>query len=89
MEEIPASGPGNTSEVVGFDIRRHLGIIRTRFWVIFACVVVVFTLTAIRTFRAIPIYEASAMLLIERTLPQVAPFGGLRERTDEGYFSIM
>jgi len=70
-----------------FSIRHHLGVIRGRAWTILACVVVVFSLAAVRAFRATPIYEASARLLIERRLPQVGPFEQTPERRDSEYFA--
>ncbi len=70
-----------------FNIRHHLGVLRGRFWTILACVVVLFTVAAVYAFRATPISEASARLLIERSLPVVGPFQEVRERRDKEYFS--
>ena len=67
------------------ELRQHLGLLRARFWTILACAVVVFTLVAVRTFRATPTYEASARLLVERRLPQLTPLDGVQERRDDGY----
>jgi len=71
----------------GLDIRRYLGIVRARFWIILAGFVVIFTFSAIRTFRATPIYQATARLLIERRLPRVSPFDAFQYREEEGYLA--
>jgi len=55
-------------------LRDLMSVVRARFWTILACVAVVFTLFAVRTFRATPIYRASALLLMESNMPQVALF---------------
>ncbi len=87
MQQSPSDERSETFEDLGVHIRRHLGVIRSRFWTILACVVVVFTLVAIRTFKATPVYEASARLLIERRPPQFTAFDELYERRDEKYFA--
>ncbi|KPK65281.1 MAG: hypothetical protein AMK73_03465 [Planctomycetes bacterium SM23_32] len=74
-------------EVREFDIRHHFGVIRSRFWTIVACAVVLFTVAVLYTFQATPIYEASARLLIERRAPQVSPFEDMQERRDKEYFA--
>ncbi len=93
MDEQRATRPalyvrdaGHDANEYGSDIRRHLGVVRARLWTILACAIVVFTLVAVYTFRATPVYEANAILEIERVLPQVSPFGGIEERRDEGYY---
>jgi len=58
----------------GKEIRRHLGIMRDRFWTIFACLVIVFSISAIRAFRATDVYEASARIMVQRRHPAVTPF---------------
>lgn len=87
MEGTSSAASAQLSEEPGFDIRHHLGVIRSRFWTIAACAVVVFTLAAIRTFRSTPIYEASTRILVERTLPLMSSFEGAQERGDETYFA--
>jgi len=87
MQTTQVAESTHTLDDTTFDIRYHLGLIRARFWTIFACAVVVFTFVAIHTFRSTPIYQASARLVIERTLPQFTPFEGPQERGDEIYFA--
>jgi len=58
----------------GIDLKHHLKVVRMRFWTLILCAAVVFTLFATYAFRATPMYEASARLLIERQMPQVSPF---------------
>jgi capsular exopolysaccharide synthesis family protein len=70
-----------------FSIRHHLDVIRGRFWTISACAVVLFSIAAIYTFRATPIYESSARLLIERRLPLASPFAQGQEQRDQEYFA--
>lgn len=68
------------------DLRHHVGILRGRLWTILACLVAVFSLVAVTTFRSDPVYESSARLLIERRLPRATPFGDAPERRDKEYF---
>lgn len=86
MENTPIRGQGVEAHEESVELRRHLNIIRSRFWTIFASVVVVFSIAAIHTFRATPVYESSARLLVERRLPEITPFDGAQERRDPGYY---
>ncbi|MFW6157925.1 MAG: GumC family protein [Planctomycetota bacterium] len=72
MSNAPIDEQMVVPEEQGSAIRDLLSVVRTRFWTILACVVVVFTIFAVRTFRATPVYEATAKLHIERSTPQVA-----------------
>jgi len=87
LVKVSDYGSGQTPVVqdTGLEIRQHLGLLRARFWTILACLVVVFTIAAVRTFRATPIYQASARLLIERRVPELTPLEGLQERRDRRY----
>jgi succinoglycan biosynthesis transport protein ExoP len=55
-------------------LRTYLGILYRRRWTALAVFVVVFGLAAVRTFRATPIYEATARILIESDSPSVVSF---------------
>ncbi len=76
-------GQAPVLQEAGIDVRQCLGLLRARFWTVLACLVVVFTLAAVRTFRAAPVYEASARLLIERRYTGLTPLEGVRERGEE------
>jgi capsular exopolysaccharide synthesis family protein len=78
---------GEDEEEDDIDLRHHLSLLRRRMWVIVLCFVVVFTLVAVMTFRATPVYEATAKLLIERRVPQMAALGQVGERRDEKYYT--
>ena len=69
------------------DVRHHLALLRRRFWVIALCFVVVFTLVAVWTFRATPEYQATAKLLVERRVPQMAALGQMGETRDDNYYT--
>jgi succinoglycan biosynthesis transport protein ExoP len=55
-------------------LRSYLGILYRRRWTALAVFVVVFGLAAVRTFRATPIYEATARIMIETDNPTVVSF---------------
>lgn len=55
-------------------LRSYLGILYRRRWTALAVFVVVFGLAAVRTFRATPIYEATARIMIESDSPTVVSF---------------
>ena len=55
-------------------LRSYLAILYRRRWTALAVFVVVFGLAAVRTFRATPIYEATARILIEADSPSVVSF---------------
>jgi succinoglycan biosynthesis transport protein ExoP len=55
-------------------LRSYLGILYRRRWTALAVFVVVFGLAAVRTFRATPIYEATARIMIEADSPTVVSF---------------
>jgi len=57
-----------------FELKRYLGIIRRRAWVILSVFVVLFTLGVLHTFRQPDLYEAEALILVEKTMPQVVKF---------------
>jgi polysaccharide biosynthesis transport protein len=55
-------------------LRSYVGILYRRRWTALAVFVVVFGLAAVRTFRATPIYEATARIMIESDSPTVVSF---------------
>src|SRR5688572_14262110 len=55
-------------------LRSYLAILYRRRWTALAVFVVVFGLAAVRTFRATPIYEATARIMIESDNPTVVSF---------------
>ena len=74
LSERPVEAPPFVPDERVSALRDLMSVVRARFWTILASVVVVFTLFAVRTFRATPIYQASALLLMESNMPQVALF---------------
>lgn len=54
--------------------KRYLGIMRRHLWPALTVLLVVSTLGIIRAYRAIPVYEATAKLLVERQGPRVTRF---------------
>ncbi len=85
MTELPVGEAQDGLETTDSELRRFLGVLRGRSWAIFTCATVVFTLFVVNAFRATPIYEASARLLIERKPPQAALFDTLQEQREEEY----
>jgi succinoglycan biosynthesis transport protein ExoP len=55
-------------------LRSYLGILYRRRWTALAVFVVVFGLAAVRTFRATPIFEATARIMIEADSPTIVSF---------------
>ncbi len=60
-----------------FNIADYWQVIQKRKWVIIASFLTFFTIVAIYTFRMVPIYRATAVILIERQRPKVAPVQGM------------
>jgi len=73
MGKIPTPD-ANESDEKPIDLRRHLGVVRARFWIILLCTVVVLSFYTVRVFRQPPTYRAEARVLIERSVPTVGPF---------------
>ena len=69
------------------DLRRHLGVIRARFWMIVLCVAVVLTFHAVQVFRQPPVYQAAAQVLIERKVASVVPFADPAAAMSEGFYN--
>ena len=75
-----------TSE--GPELKRYLTVVRRRIWVIVAVFVIVATIGILSTFKATPLYEASARILIEKQSPQVVNFqdSGQLQAADNDYY---
>ena len=70
------------------DFKRYVGILRTRLWTVVTVFVIVSTLGVVRAFRATPIYEARAQVLIERQGPSVTQLeeGSQTSAYEEKYY---
>jgi len=66
-------------------LRHHLNLLKRRWLTILAAVVIVVTLGSLYTFRKTPIYRASALLQIERTIPALTPFDKVEQFRDQNY----
>lgn len=55
-------------------LRRHIGVLRRHFWIVMLVFVIVGTLGVLRAYRAVPIYTATAKILVERQMPRVTQF---------------
>jgi capsular exopolysaccharide synthesis family protein len=60
-------------------LKDYLRVLHKRRWVILTTFVVIFTLTAILTFRQRPLYQATAQLLIEKENPNILSFKEVME----------
>jgi len=56
------------------ELKHYLGVLRRRIWIILTAFVIVATLGAVHAFKAIPIYEAQARILIEKQGPRLMSF---------------
>jgi succinoglycan biosynthesis transport protein ExoP len=84
VSTVPPARSGSTSpgpassgldELVENHVLRHyLAVVYRRRWTAIAVFVVVLGLAAVRTFTAVPVYEATARLLIEADSPSVVSF---------------
>lgn len=65
----------------------YIHVIKKRQWVIIAVLLVVVTLVTVYSFRQIPIYQASARILIEKETPKVLTFQEvLADTADSDYY---
>jgi len=55
-------------------LRRHIGVLRRHLWIVLLVFVIVGTLGVLRAYRAVPIYTATAKILVERQVPRVTQF---------------
>ncbi len=56
------------------NLRDYIYVIRKWLWVIVAVLVTIVLIAAIRSLRQIPIYQATARIMIERETPGIVPF---------------
>ena len=70
------------------EFRRTVGIVRRRFWVIVTTFVIVATLGTVYVFKATPIYEATAKILIEQKGPRLMNFEEVvqMDNSDRDYY---
>ncbi len=70
------------------ELKRYLSVARRRIWVIVAVFVIVATIGILSAFKATPVYEASARILIEKQTPQVVNFPdpGQVQSADSDYY---
>ena len=54
--------------------KRYVSIVRRHIWVVLTAFVIVATLGVLRASRAVPIYQASAKILVERQGPRITKF---------------
>lgn len=62
-----------SSQLRNITIKDYLIIVRRRAWVILLCVAITGTDATLKTLKKIPMYQASARILIEKTIPQITP----------------
>ncbi len=62
-----------SSQLKDITVKDYLVIIKRRFWVIFLCVVITTTDASMKTLKKIPLYQASARIIVERNIPQITP----------------
>ncbi len=94
MSEHTSHGPapdtlGRPDDAEGPDLKYYLSVLRRRIWIVATAFIVVVTLGAVQAFKATPIYEASADILIEKQGPHVMEFSDVRELqvADRDYYS--
>lgn len=68
-----------SSKIRDVTIKDYLVIIKRRALVILACLLIVTTRATLKTLKKVPIYQANVKIIIEKTLPQVAPFPQIYE----------
>ena len=80
MTEEPVQGYGEYGETVQPAVwaasvfKRYFSILRRHIWAIITVFVIVATLGLLRASRAIPIYQATAKILVERQGPRITKF---------------
>jgi len=53
------------------ELKHYIGILRRRIWVVITTFVIIVTLATVYTFKATPIYQAAAKILIEKQAPRL------------------
>ena len=56
------------------NIKDYVRIIRKRLWLVLSFLLIIVTVVAIRTFSIVPVYEATAKIIIERDNPNILSF---------------
>jgi len=62
-----------SSQIRDVTVKDYLVILRRKFWIILICVILTTTDATRKTLKKVPLYRTSARVLIERTMPEVAP----------------
>ncbi|MGD9872964.1 MAG: GumC family protein [Kiritimatiellia bacterium] len=56
---------------------RWLGVLRRHLWIILAAFMIISTIGILRAYRAVPVFQAVAKIMIERQAPNVTQFEGV------------
>lgn len=56
---------------------RWLGVMRRHLWIILAAFLIVSTIGILRAYKAVPVYQATAKIMIERQAPNITRFEGV------------
>lgn len=78
--------PEPTPPTDELDLSRYLDVIMRRRWIVAAATVIVFVTTALVTFTTRPVYQASALLVIEKERGGAAQSGTMVEISNEDYY---
>jgi succinoglycan biosynthesis transport protein ExoP len=70
------------------ELKRYVGVLRRRIWVVVTAFVIVATLGAVYAFKATPIYQGVAKVLIEKQSPRLMNFQDVvqMEVADQDYY---
>lgn len=68
------------------DLAHYLDIVLRRRWIVAAATLIVFTATALVTFTTRPVYQASALLVIEKERGGLVQNGAMVENSNEDYY---
>jgi capsular exopolysaccharide synthesis family protein len=72
----------------GPDLRHYLAVLRRRIWAVVTAFVVIVTLATVHAFKALPVYQADAEIVIEKQTPRVMDFQDVvqLEASDRPYY---
>lgn len=62
-----------SSEIKEITLKDYLIVLKRRLWVILACFIIITLTATLVTFKRIPLYKASAQVLVESKVPTVMP----------------
>ncbi len=62
-----------SSQLRDITVKDYLVIVKRRFWIILICLAIATTNATMKTLKKVALYQTSARILIERTMPDVAP----------------